>query len=44
MILKKMMLTGALTIIAQGSSVQLVVGLLIVLANMQLVLKIGPCE
>ena len=41
-IIKKMMLTGAMTIIAQGSSAQLVIALLIVMVNMLLTLKLGP--
>ena len=41
-ILKKMLLTGAMTIIAAGSSAQLVIALVIVLFNMVLVLKAGP--
>ena len=42
MILKKMMLTGAMTIVAAGSSAQLFIALIIVLFNMILVLKAGP--
>ena len=42
MILKKMLLTGAMTIIAAGSSAQLVLALLIVMVNLLLVLKLGP--
>jgi hypothetical protein len=41
-IFKKMMLTGAMTIIEPGTSVQLVIALLVVLFNMLLILKIGP--
>jgi hypothetical protein len=41
-IFKKMLLTGAIVIIGQGSSAQLVAGMLIVLANMLLVLQLGP--
>jgi hypothetical protein len=41
-IFKKMLLTGAMTVIAAGSSAQLVIALLIVLANMQFILKLGP--
>ena len=37
-----MLLTGALTVIAAGSSVQVVVALLIVLIDMLLVLKMAP--
>jgi hypothetical protein len=37
-----MLLTGAVTILAAGSSVQLVVAFLIVLFNMLLILKLGP--
>jgi hypothetical protein len=40
--LKKMLLTGAMTIIAPGSSVQLVIALLVVSVNMLLVLKLMP--
>ena len=41
-ILKKMLLTGAMTIIAPGSSAQLVIALLIVLVNMLFLVKLGP--
>ena len=41
-IFKKMLLTGAMTVIAAGSSAQLVIAMLIVLANMQFILKLGP--
>ena len=41
-ILKKMMLTGAMTIIGSGSSAQLVIALLIVMVNLLLVLKLAP--
>jgi len=41
-ILKKMVLTGAMTIIAPGSSAQLLIALLIVLVNLLLVLKLAP--
>ena len=41
-ILKKMMLTGAMTIVAPGSSAQLVIALLIVMVNMLLILKLAP--
>ena len=41
-ILKKMMLTGAMTIVAPGSSAQVVIALLIVMVNMLLVLKLAP--
>ena len=41
-IFKKMLLTGAMTVIAAGSSAQLVIALLIVLINLLLVLKLGP--
>jgi len=41
-IFKKMLLTGAMTIIAAGSSAQLVIALLIVLFNLLLLLKLGP--
>merc|ERR1711865_855159 len=41
-IFKKMMLTGAMTIIQPGSSAQLVIALLIVLLNMLFVLKLAP--
>ena len=41
-IFKKMLLTGAMTIIAAGSSAQMVIALLIVLINLLLVLKLGP--
>ena len=41
-IFKKMLLTGAMTIVASGSSAQLVIALLIVLINLLLVLKLGP--
>jgi hypothetical protein len=37
-----MLLTGAMTIIAAGSSAQLVIALLIVLIDLLLVLKLGP--
>ena len=42
MIVKKMMLTGACTIITPGSSSQVTVALLIVQINLLLVLKLGP--
>ena len=41
-ILKKMLLTGAMTIIVPGSSAQLVIALLIVFINTSLVLKLAP--
>ena len=41
-IFKKMLLTGAMTVIGAGSSAQLVIALLIVLVNLLLVLKLGP--
>ena len=41
-IFKKMLLTGAMTIIAPGSSAQLTIALLIVLTNLMLLLKVGP--
>ena len=41
-IFKKMLLTGAMTIIASGSSAQMVIALLVVLFNLLLVLKLGP--
>jgi hypothetical protein len=41
-IIKKMMLTGAMTVIAAGTSLQIVIALLIVLINMLLVLKLAP--
>ena len=41
-ILKNMMLTGAMTVIATGSSAQLVIALLIVLINLLFVFKLGP--
>jgi len=41
-IFKKMLLTGAMTIIAAGSSAQMVIALLIVLINLLLLLKLGP--
>ena len=41
-ILKKTMLTGAMSIIGSGSSAQLSIGFLIVLFNMMLILKLGP--
>merc|ERR1712166_303922 len=41
-IFKKMMLTGAMTIIEPGSSAQLVIALLIVQVNMLCVLKLAP--
>ena len=41
-IVKKMMLTGAMTVIAPGTSLQIVIALLIVLINMLLVLKLAP--
>merc|ERR1711865_1192030 len=41
-IFKKMLLTGAMTIVASGSSAQLVIALLVVLVNLLLVLKLGP--
>ena len=41
-ILKKTMLTGAMSIIGNGSSAQLSIGFLIVLFNMMLILKLGP--
>ena len=37
-----MMLTGAMTVIAAGTSLQIVIALLIVLINMLLVLKLAP--
>jgi len=37
-----MLLTGAMTIIAAGSSAQLVIALLIVMIDLLLVLKLGP--
>ena len=39
---KKMLLTGAMTVIAAGSSMQLVIAMLVVLTNLLLTLKIGP--
>ncbi len=42
MIFKKMMLTGAMTVIASGSSIQVTIALLIVLINMLAVLKLAP--
>ena len=41
-IFKKMLLTGAMGVIAAGSSLQLILALLIVLFDMLLVLKIAP--
>lgn len=41
-IFKKMLLTGAMTVIAAGSSAQLVIALLIVMINLLLVLKLAP--
>ena len=41
-IFKKMLLTGAMTVVAAGSSAQLVIALLIVLVNLLLILKLGP--
>ena len=41
-IFKKMLLTGAMTIVASGSSAQLVIALLVVLVNLLMVLKLGP--
>jgi len=41
-IVKKMLLTGACTIITPGSSLQITIALLIVLLNLLLVLKLGP--
>jgi hypothetical protein len=41
-IFKKMLLTGFMTIVAAGSSAQMVIALLIVLINLLLVLKLGP--
>ena len=41
-IFKKMLLTGAMTIVAPGSSAQLAIAILIVLANVLVVLKTGP--
>jgi hypothetical protein len=41
-IFKKMLLTGAMTVIAAGSSAQLVIAELIVLVNLLLILKLGP--
>ena len=40
--MKKMMLTGAMTVIGAGSPIQIIIALLIVLMNMLAVLKIGP--
>jgi len=37
-----MLLTGAMTIVASGSSAQLVIALLVVLVNLLMVLKLGP--
>ena len=41
-IFKKMLLTGAMTVIAAGSSAQLVIALLIVSINLLFILKLGP--
>ncbi len=41
-IAKKMLLTGAVTLIGDGSSAQLVVGMMIVMANLLFTLKLGP--
>jgi preprotein translocase subunit SecG/uncharacterized protein YneF (UPF0154 family) len=41
-IFKKMLLTGAMTIVAAGSSAQLAIALLVVLVNLLMVLKLGP--
>ena len=41
-VIKKMVLTGAMTIIQPGSSAQLVIALLVVQVNMLFVLKLGP--
>ena len=41
-VIKKMILTGAMTIIQPGSSAQLVIALLVVQVNMLFVLKLGP--
>ena len=41
-IFKKMLLTGALTVVAPGSTVQVVIGIIIVLFNLLYVLKTGP--
>jgi hypothetical protein len=41
-IFKKMLLTGAMTVIAAGSSAQLVIALLIVLTNVLFILKTAP--
>ena len=41
-IFQKMMLTGAMTIIAPGSSAQLAVAILFIMTNLSLVLKAGP--
>merc|ERR1712072_1088566 len=40
--MKKMILTGAIAILQPGTSIQLVVGILVVLFNMLLVLKVAP--
>lgn len=44
MIFKKMILTGVMVVVAAGSSLQLVIALLVVLVNLLLVLKIAPFE
>ena len=41
-ILKKMLLTGAMTIVASGTSAQLAVAIIVVLTNLLIVLKTGP--
>jgi len=43
-ILQKMVMTGAMCVVAQGSSVQLLIAILVMLAYMLLVLKTAPYE
>ena len=43
-LIKKMLLTGAIMVIAQGSSAQILIAIMIVLFFMLSVLKMGPFE
>ena len=41
-IFKKMLLTGALSVVAPGSAAQIVIAIVVVMINMLVVLKLGP--
>ena len=41
-IFKKMLLTGALSVVAPGSAAQIIIAIVVVMLNMLVVLKLGP--